>query len=96
MRVLDSCQPSMERVFSFLVQLTLMEEDDECVMLPFLVNMEIDSESQRVNGMKEADLRMKLGVLWLAEGWRHRGNCRADVGRETSSCWEFACEFCQK
>lgn len=65
-------------------------------MLPFLVNMGIDSKSQRVNGMKEADLRMKLGVLRLAEQWRHRGNSRADAGRETSSRWEFACEFYQK
>lgn len=50
------------------MQLTLMQEDNVCIMCPLLVNMGIDSKAQRVSGMNEADLRMKSGMLLLTEG----------------------------
>lgn len=51
MRVLGACEPGMgARVSLFFLQLTLIQEDTECIMLPFPVTMGAD-RSQGVKGM---------------------------------------------
>lgn len=50
MRVLGACEPGMEHGCLFFLQLTLIQEDTECIMLPFPVTMGAD-RSQGVKGM---------------------------------------------
>lgn len=60
-------------------------------------NVGTDNKSQRANGRNVADLKMKLGMLQLTEGWRHWGsNYRADAGRDARSRSEFTCDFYEK
>lgn len=86
-RMLDSCEPGMEHEFLFLPHYAADSDAGRWCMYYVTPRGEYGKRwpRQRVRGMNEAGLRMKSGMFLLTEGWRQRGNCWADAGKETSS-----------